>query len=115
MKNAEHKIQAAIINYLDFALPGTVRAVGVSNNPRSKVSGGLEKARGMRKGFPDILLIGFDMGEPFAGLIEVKTEGGRLSAEQREWRDWCVETGLFHAVCRSVDDAKDTLQEWGLA
>lgn len=114
MKNVEHQIQAAIIKYLDFALPGTVRAVGVSNNPRSKVAGGLEKARGMRKGFPDILLIGFDMGEPFAGLIEVKTESGKLSSEQREWRDWCKDTGVFHAVCRSVDDAKETLEEWNL-
>jgi hypothetical protein len=114
MKNPEHQIQAAIIKYLDFALPGTIRAVGVSNNPRSKIVGGLEKARGMRKGFPDILLIGFDMGEPFAGLIEVKSEGGQLRAEQREWRDWCKLTGVPHAVARSVDDAKDILSEWGL-
>jgi hypothetical protein len=113
--NEEHQIQTAIISYLDIALPGTIRAVGVSNNPRSKIAGAHEKARGMRKGFPDILLLGSDIDVPVIGLIEVKREDGRLTKEQREWQSWCHSSGVPHAVCRSIDDAKDALQEWGLA
>lgn len=105
---SEHATQVAIIRYLDKVLPKSVRVVAVSNNPRSRVSGGKEKARGMRKGFPDLILI----GESIMGLIEVKKEGGRLAPEQREWRDWCGSHLIPYAVCRSVDDVAETLKAW---
>lgn len=107
--NEEHKIQVAIIRYLDTVLPTTIKAVAVSNNPRSKITGAMEKARGMRKGFPDILLTG-----AFHGLLEVKREGSYLRPEQRNWRDWCVEQQVPYAVVRSVDDVRETLEAWGI-
>src|SRR5690554_3215893 len=93
---SEHHVQVSIVEYLDKALPATVRAVGVSNNPRSKIAKAMEKARGMRKGFPDILLTG-----AVHGFMEVKKEGGRLAPEQREWRDWCAVHQVPYAVVRS--------------
>jgi hypothetical protein len=108
-KKPEHAIQAEIITYLDRALPGTIRAVAVSNNPRSKIAGGKEKARGMRKGFPDLFLTG-----AFHGMIEVKREGSYLRPEQKQWRDWCAENQVPYAVCRSIDDVRETLIGWGV-
>jgi hypothetical protein len=107
---SEHRIQAAIISYLDRVLPPTVRAVAVSNNPRSAATGAREKARGMRKGFPDILLTG-----AVHGLLEVKKEGSYLRAEQKEWRDFCGEQQVPYAVVRSIDDVRETLAGWGVA
>jgi len=107
---SEHQIQVAIVQYLDRVLPSDIRAVAVANNPRSKVAGGREKARGMRKGFPDLLLI----GSWFKGLLEVKAESGYLSKEQKEWRDWAARHGIPHAVVRSIDDVRETLAEWGV-
>jgi len=105
----EHEIQASIITHLDRVLPKSIRAVGVSNNPRSAIAGAKEKARGMRKGFPDILLTG-----AFHGLLEVKKEGGRLKPEQKEWRDWCAENLVPYAIVRSIDDVRETLASWGI-
>jgi hypothetical protein len=111
----ESPIQEAIVRFLDFALPGTVRVVGVSNNARSPAAGAKEKRKGMVAGYPDLTVMGTDhMGAPFLAFIEVKTEAGRLSKPQKEWQDWCNMAGLHYAVCRSVDDAKETLDEWNL-
>jgi hypothetical protein len=113
-RDLESPIQEAVVKYLEFALPGTMRVVGVSNNPRSAVSGAKEKRKGMKAGFPDLLILGTDdAGWDVVGLIEVKTEGGRLSKAQSEWKAWCEMIGLKHAVCRSIEDARETLEEWG--
>jgi hypothetical protein len=106
---SEHQIQSAIISYLDRVLPSTIRAVGVSNNPRSAITGAKEKARGMRKGFPDILLTG-----AFHGLLEVKKEGSYLRPEQREWRDFLASQQVPVAVVRSIEDVRETLSGWGI-
>jgi len=106
---SEHEVQASIIAYLDSVLPTSIRAVGVSNNPRSAIAGAKEKARGMRKGFPDILLTG-----AFHGLLEVKKEGSYLKPEQKEWRDWCAYNLVPFAVVRSIDDVRETLASWGI-
>lgn len=108
-KNLEHQIQVSIIAYLDTVLPPNIKAVGVSNNPRSKITGAMEKARGMRKGFPDILLTG-----AFHGLLEVKREGSYLRPEQRDWRDWCADHQVPYAVVRSIEDVQETLESWGI-
>jgi hypothetical protein len=106
---SEHQIQKSIVDYLERVLPSTVRVVAVSNKPRSAMQGALEKARGAKKGFPDLFLTG-----AFHGLLEVKTEGGVLAREQKEWRDWAGEMQLPYAVVRSVDDVRETLDGWGV-
>lgn len=105
----EHSIQVAIVGYLDRVLPASIRVVAVSNNPRSRITGALEKARGMRKGFPDLLLTG-----AFHGLLEVKREGEYLRPEQREWKDWLASQQVPIAVVRSIDDVRETLAAWGV-
>jgi hypothetical protein len=105
----EHAIQSAIVQYLDVVLPVSIRCVAVSNNPRSKATGAREKARGMRKGFPDLLLTG-----AFHGLLEVKREGSYLRPEQKAWRDWASEQHVPYAVVRSIDDVRETLTAWGV-
>jgi hypothetical protein len=105
----EHAIQVSIIQFLDRTLPSFVRAVAVSNKPRSRIQGYLEKQRGARTGFPDIIIL---REGGISGLIEVKKEGGRLSQEQIEWRDWCGGNAIPYAVVRSVEDVQQTLKEW---
>lgn len=104
---SEHQIQSAIVAYLDAVLPPGVRVVGVSNNPRSRVMGGREKARGMRRGFPDLMLTG-----RYHALLEVKRKGGTLRREQTEWRDWAVDNGVAYAVVRSIEDVRAALASW---
>lgn len=105
----EHQIQKSIVAYLDQVLPSTIRVVAVSNNPRSRITGAMEKARGMKRGFPDLILTG-----AFHGLLEVKKEGSYLRPEQREWKDWLSSQQVPVAVVRSIEDVRETLAAWGV-
>lgn len=52
------------------------------------------------KGSTDIL--GLAYGRPF--FIEIKTGSGRLTADQKAFRDMVVRYGGIHATIRSLDD-----------
>ena len=71
------------------------------------------KAAGMVKGAADLIL--FDRRfVRRVGFMEVKTEGGRVSPDQIRFGELatCV-WGIPYAVVRSIDDARETLAEWG--
>ena len=105
----EHDIQVQIVAYLDLALPADQRIVSVSNNPRSQVTGGREKARGMRAGFPDLILVG-----RITGLLEVKRPGQRVRPNQVEWGMFCCGAGMNHAVVHSTWEAIEVISRWGV-
>jgi len=106
----EHTTQTAIVKYLDTVLPNSCRVVAVSNNPRNATTGRREKARGMRKGFPDLILI----SKNGTAFMEVKTDKGRLRKEQVEWAEWLSIWGHEYAVVRSIDDVKACLAAWNI-
>jgi hypothetical protein len=68
------------------------------------------KAMGLIKGSADLVFVWAGGG----GWIELKTETGSLTKEQREFRDWCIATGCNHALCRSVEEVQRVLAEWGV-
>src|ERR1017187_3198328 len=49
------------------------------------------KRMGLRRGWPDFLLL-----SPHAGAhcLELKRRGGKLSEDQEEFRDWCLCNGV---------------------
>lgn len=106
----EHAIQVAIVRYLESVLPHTIRIVAIPNKPRSAAQGGMEKARGSKKGFPDFILINGSQQGAIAGF-EVKREGQYLEASQKEWRDWFIKHRIPHFVVRSIDDVREALAE----
>ena len=120
MTRPEEQIQRAIVRALKIALPHGWHVVGVSNNPRSALTGSEEKAMGMVAGYPDLTILGCIIGEdpadarPFTGFMEVKAPKGRLQPVQREMHDKLADCGFPVAVVRSVEDALQTAQAWGL-
>ena len=65
---------------------------------------------GMRKGVPDLVILhsGGIMG------LEVKSPGGTLSREQKEFRVEWERAGGIYAVARSVEEGRALLEEWGV-
>ena len=116
-KNREGPIQRAIVNYLRAVLP---KECLVHHSPgESHLSGKAamlatvrKKADGMLPGWPDIIVL------PYANIgpifFEVKAEGGRVSASQKDIHAKIEHLGYKCAVVRSVDDVKECLHEWGV-
>jgi hypothetical protein len=111
---SEAAIQREIVRTLRFGLPSGWLVVGVSNNPRSKITGAIEKGMGLTAGFPDLGIYGDLDGSPFAGFLEVKTKTGRVSEAQRDMHDRLQDAGFRVAIVRSTDDALAAARAWGL-
>lgn len=69
--------------------------------------GARNKAKGVRKGFPDYIVI--TPNDIF--FLEMKrTKGGVVSPEQQEWIDALNSLGLSAKVCRGYDEAKEFIE-----
>jgi hypothetical protein len=68
------------------------------------------KRDGFKVGFPDLIIYNSD-GR--VAHIEVKAEAGRQSDKQKECQTQLENLGHHYAVCRSVDDVAESLEEWG--
>jgi hypothetical protein len=105
-KNTEAKIQAEIVEYLSGQ---EIFCHSVPNEGAGK-----DKLRtmqmitmGLRPGTAD-LVVWLPWGE--IGYLEVKTEIGKLSENQRRFKKRCEENGMFYAVVRSVEDVQKILE-----
>lgn len=64
-------------------------------------------ALGVKRGWPDLVL---PLPPPFRGIaIEMKSDEGRVSDDQRGWMDYLAACGWTVAVCRSADEARSVL------
>lgn len=107
----EEALHRDIADFLARVLVWPTRAGTNNMNPRSAVAGARNKRLGAIKGQPDITIYR-TLGR--VAHIEVKTLKGRLSPEQREFRQWCQEAGHPHCVARSVADVRDFLETEGI-
>lgn len=108
----EHRIQVAIMEFLERALPSSCMAFAVPNGgKRDRVSGAILKREGVKPGVPDICIM---RSGGYAALIEVKTATGRLSNAQIEFRDWCGRNDVPFAVVRGVGDVQAFLLDMNI-
>jgi hypothetical protein len=110
----EQAIQKSVVAYLRRVLPHGWLVVGVSNNPRSAITGAVEKAMGMVAGYPDITVLGVLDDQSFAGFIECKSASGRLSPAQVDVHDRLCDMGFPVAIVRSIEDTRAAIRAWGL-
>lgn len=115
MKPTEQQIHISIVSYLRRVLPdGYIlhhsRNEGNRGGFKGKLDGQRGKQMGVMPGFPDLFLI-ID-GRSFG--IEIKREGAYQTATQKEAERNMQVQGIKYAVCRSVDDVRETLAAWGV-
>lgn len=105
----EHHIQTAIMQFLDRALPTSYRAVAIPNGgKRDKITGAILKREGVKAGAPDFMIV---RNGGTVAFFEVKTQAGRLSNSQVEFRDWCGANSIPYAVVRSIGDVQTALED----
>lgn len=112
-KNEESQLQIECVNWYRHEFPRQANLLfsipngGLRNIRTARTM----KAEGTRAGVSDLF---FMKSHPkYAGLwIEMKSEKGVLSAEQREFHHDAIANGYAVAVCRSIDEFKSEIKSY---
>lgn len=117
----EDPVHISIKNYLRITLPSDWLVHHSRNGGLSKAENGRAKALGALPGFPDLLIMGqMDHGAllplvlPWFGLVEVKTDDGELSSDQRKLHKRLRALGIQVGVARSIEDTRQLVIDWNL-
>ncbi len=111
--NPEMRLHMAILPFLQAVLPRAARATLIhvpNGEKRSPATGALLKRMGTKPGVEDLQFI----WQTRLHAIEVKPEGEYQSRVQKAREAAVVAAGGVYAVCRSTDDVRETLAEWGV-
>lgn len=81
-----------------------------SGEQRTARTGGRLRKMGLKKGWPDFVLI-----DPHGRhhWMELKRGRSPLTVEQDNFKVECIARGIPHAVARSLDEALQVLAAWG--
>jgi len=112
-KQSEHRLQIAVAHMLAVVLDPAQTfwsALDHGAGWMTPASAGLRKARGVKRGLPDIIIL-FKSG--LLG-IELKSDKGRLSPEQVETAEAWMALGHDIAVARSLEDVQEILEAWNI-
>lgn len=115
----ERDIHQAIVDWLHVALPNGSVFHHSPNEGRHKVQYRvMQKRLGVRAGWPDIEIFANrtwwreDTGLHWAPIfLEIKTDKGRLSENQKRIHDELNEAGCHVAVVRSIDETCEALSQ----
>lgn len=117
MNREEDRIQAAIVDWIAAVAPAVI-CYAVPNASRRGAGGRASNAvPGLRKGVFDLALVfqaRTQYGLPRPAFIEVKTDKGELSDDQKAFRGALVQMGVLHTVARSIDDVRAAFDLWGV-
>jgi hypothetical protein len=107
---SEHTIQSRLIDILIYALKPELEIRAIPNGGLRKRSVAMAlKAEGVKSGTPDLVVC---LPEGKVGWLEMKTDIGVLSQEQKNFRDKVVLLGHLWAMARSVQEALVILTAW---
>lgn len=111
-RQEEDEIQASIIDMVKVAGIEDLIYYAVPNGGKRPIKTAKSmKATGVIPGVYDITFI--CPATAIAHLMEVKTETGVLSSDQKAFTRRLLKTPIPHAVVRSRDEAQDVLTRWG--
>jgi len=109
---SEHHLQAAVAEFLGFALPPheAVFCSIPNGGKRNKATAGKLKAEGLQPGAPDLVILwkGRAIG------LELKARRGRLSSAQLAFSMRWTTAGGVYAVARSLEEVADLLDAAGV-
>lgn len=112
MKISEHQIQKSFFQWLQYYKPVLDSTFAIPNGGSRNVLEAVNlKLTGVKSGVPDIFVS--IPSESHHGLyIELKSQKGILSANQKEVIDRFRKNGYHCVVCHSFEEAKDALENY---
>lgn len=106
--SGESDVQIAVINYLKDKYPNAIYCASAGGVRTSFKQAVKMKMNGYKKGFPDLQIC-----EPVGGyhglFIEIKTEIGVASKEQKEWVKQLNERGYYATICKGFEQCKEAI------
>lgn len=110
----EQDLHIAVKQWLDAALLPEVLAIHVPNGEsRDARTGAKLKAMGVMPGVADWLLCWSEGAiGVFVGWLELKSPIGRLTREQKAFRDRVQAIGHTYAVARSLAEVEGVISAW---
>lgn len=101
---SEHQLQRAVAQYLDVALPPGSWWTSIDSAGRGPIAGARMKARGVKRGVADLLIIadGRSSRSWTTLWVELKSKNGRLTDDQYAFFHAAVRAGHEYAIIRSV-------------
>lgn len=110
---SEHQLQIAVSQMLKlFATPGVIYYHVPNGGLRNKREAAKLKAYGLRAGVPDFAFVLPPLGQ--SAYLELKAPKGRLSPEQKTFRDEAIAAGAKWNCADSPELACDILYSWGV-
>lgn len=106
----EFRLQSDVAKLLaDHLLPDWRASHFPAGEKRDVITGAKLKRAGLKKGWPDFLLL-----SPVGRLhcLELKRQGEKLSDAQQDFWRWCVRAGVPHSTCRTIDEVLTVLDRW---
>lgn len=108
MNRPEQSLHKSVCEHLKLVLPKSVFWTSLDHAGGGPVVGRFRKIRGVKKGLPDIMLI----NDGHVYFIELKSETGRLTPEQRDCHFALAEAGAGVATCRTIDAVAEAFVLW---
>ncbi len=113
MRNVEHNIQVACVEwfrYVHRSLSPLLFAVP-NGGQRNVIVAAKLKAEGVLAGVSDLLLL-VPNKDYHALCIEMKSAKGRQTENQKSWQKEVEKQGYKYAVCRSLDEFMNTINNY---
>jgi len=106
----EDATHAAIVEFLGIAAHPKLLYFHVPSGFLERASQRVRAHRlGTLAGVPDLCFV---LPDKTVAFMEIKREGGRLNDAQQAFQARCALLGLKYSICRSIDDAEETLKGW---
>lgn len=115
-KRPEQALQIAVAKYLALALrpPTFWTSIDHGAGKMTRASAGLRKARGVKAGIPDVIVMHpFELSTLVIG-IELKADKGSLSPAQKQVREELRGVNARYIKCKSLDDVSLALRAFGV-
>jgi hypothetical protein len=107
--NAEARVHASVKEYIEAVAPQCFVFHVPNGGPGRSLS--RLKWLGAVSGITDLVIID---EHGLAYFLEIKTVDGVLSDAQKDFRDMCRRKKYPWWLARSVNDARDALEAWGI-
>ena len=111
LATSEHQLQATLCQYLALALRPDCYFFAVPNGGVRHIRVAVRlKEEGAKRGIPDLIFL---MPQGRTAFLEMKIKGGKLSSDQKAFRDMARSLGFEWGMARTLDQAIEFLASIG--